>query len=129
MDDASPSYPTLVYRLYNAADELIYVGITGNPEQRFKYHWRHQPWWDEVRRSKFTVFPTEVAARQAERALIESVLPRENDCRLAQKLRCERGIPPNTTYNHRAASRPQRLVFDEFLLPPPWRSWRGWRGY
>lgn len=39
---------TAVYRLYNKAGALLYVGISDRPEKRFKQHRRYQPWWPEV---------------------------------------------------------------------------------
>lgn len=39
-----------VYRLYDAADRLLYVGMTCDPGQRLREHKRSQPWWGEVHR-------------------------------------------------------------------------------
>jgi predicted GIY-YIG superfamily endonuclease len=40
--------PTALYRLYDAADSLLYVGITSNPRARFTQHAIYKPWWSEV---------------------------------------------------------------------------------
>lgn len=41
---------TGVYRLYDATDSLIYVGIGSDPESRFKDHARDKEWWPQVAR-------------------------------------------------------------------------------
>lgn len=37
-----------LYRLFNVANELIYIGITGNINSRFERHSEKTPWWNEV---------------------------------------------------------------------------------
>lgn len=39
---------TAVYRLYDAAGRLLYVGIAANPFTRWIEHAREKPWWHEV---------------------------------------------------------------------------------
>src|SRR5690606_28443520 len=40
-----PSPETAVYRIYNAADELLYVGITNDLYVRWTDHKATKPWW------------------------------------------------------------------------------------
>lgn len=41
-------HPTaVVYRAYNAAGQLLYVGCTGSPKARMKDHSQRAPWWSE----------------------------------------------------------------------------------
>lgn len=40
---------TAVYRLYDADQTLLYVGISRHPELRWVQHAGTQPWWDQVR--------------------------------------------------------------------------------
>ncbi|MFD3762092.1 GIY-YIG nuclease family protein [Streptomyces sp. NPDC058622] len=41
--------PTAVYRLYDAEERLLYVGITMNVKQRFADHQRLKFWWHLLR--------------------------------------------------------------------------------
>jgi predicted GIY-YIG superfamily endonuclease len=36
-----------LYRIFNADGELLYVGATVNPSQRFQVHGGTKPWWEE----------------------------------------------------------------------------------
>lgn len=37
-----------LYRFYNAAGRLLYVGISNNPDRRWGEHADDKPWWGEV---------------------------------------------------------------------------------
>lgn len=41
-----------VYRLFDEAGELLYVGSSNNPERRWKQHASDKPWWPEVARKE-----------------------------------------------------------------------------
>ena len=69
---------TTLYRLYNADDELIYVGVAGNPGRRFEQHRGDKPWWGEVVRIEVEHFATREAALEAERVTIASEHPPYN---------------------------------------------------
>lgn len=45
-----PALParTAVYRLFDADGALLYVGMSRDPERRFKDHRREKDWWEEV---------------------------------------------------------------------------------
>ncbi|WP_031129594.1 GIY-YIG nuclease family protein [Streptomyces aureocirculatus] len=40
--------PAAVYRLYDAAGHLLYIGLTCNPRSRWKDHRKEMLWWREV---------------------------------------------------------------------------------
>lgn len=40
--------PHILYRLYNADKELLYIGVTNGLDLRFYEHARSKPWWGEV---------------------------------------------------------------------------------
>jgi predicted GIY-YIG superfamily endonuclease len=40
-----PPERTALYRLYDATDQLLYVGISTNPEERWKTHTMLKSWW------------------------------------------------------------------------------------
>jgi predicted GIY-YIG superfamily endonuclease len=69
---------TTLYRLYNADDELLYVGIAGNPGRRFEQHAEDKPWWSEVAATKLEHFATREAACAAEVTAITTEKPRHN---------------------------------------------------
>lgn len=67
-----------VYRLYNDADELLYVGMGVNPEGRFKFHAKFKPWWPEVARRDIRWAPDRPTALREEAEAIASEHPRYN---------------------------------------------------
>lgn len=68
----------ILYRLYDAADTLLYVGRTNDVRSRFKAHARRQPWWPEVARSALELRPDLDALIEAERAAILTEHPKYN---------------------------------------------------
>ena len=84
MDDSEPSERTALYRLYNTADELLYVGISSNFGHRWTAHAHVQPWWPEVQRQTVEWYPSRAEALTAETAAIETENPRYNGGLLAR---------------------------------------------
>lgn len=70
--------PTTLYRLYGPNDELLYIGVGGNPGRRFQEHRGDKPWWGEVARTTLEHFPTRQAALAAEAKAIRTLSPRYN---------------------------------------------------
>ena len=70
--------PTTLYRLYDAADALLYVGITGNLEVRFATHASLKPWWPEVGRRTVELYATRTSAAEAELEAIGLERPLHN---------------------------------------------------
>lgn len=68
----------VLYRMYDATDALLYVGITMNVEDRFADHRAMKAWWAEVVDIKLEHFPTREAVEQAERDAIRTERPRFN---------------------------------------------------
>lgn len=58
--------PTAVYRFYDAAGELLYLGMTHDVDGRWATHERTQPWWLDVARREFTWCGTRAEAEQIE---------------------------------------------------------------
>lgn len=48
--------PVCVYRFYNSAGLLLYVGITGSPEIRFGAHRAKAAWWSQADLSRTSIF-------------------------------------------------------------------------
>lgn len=72
--------PTALYRLFNENGELLYVGISWMPEDRFKAHAKERRWWQEVARRELTWFEEREEAKAAEKTAIRVEKPRYNTC-------------------------------------------------
>lgn len=73
--------PTALYRLYDSAGNLLYVGITCNPSRRFTQHKAQKPWWPDVARKHIEWMESRGAAAQAEENAIYHEAPRWNTVR------------------------------------------------
>lgn len=71
--------PTLVYRLYDRQARLLYVGITVQPEGRFRHHrnW-HRDWWHEVHHVLWEEHDNRAEAKYAEAVAMILERPRKN---------------------------------------------------
>jgi excinuclease UvrABC nuclease subunit len=75
---SGPPERTALYRLYDADDVLLYVGVTSDPKRRFRDHRAKRPWWNEVARNSIEWFSTEFRALQAEVQAIGAETPKYN---------------------------------------------------
>src|SRR5258707_1324603 len=69
---------TAVYRLYEASDALLYVGVSSNFGRRWKQHAAAQPWWPDVQRLTVDWYPDRPSALSAERVAIKAEVPAHN---------------------------------------------------
>ncbi|WP_208903947.1 GIY-YIG nuclease family protein [Streptomyces incarnatus] len=71
---------TALYRLYDAEDTLLYVGIAGDPRSRWAQHARDKrdTWWPQVHTRDVEWFDTREMAEEAELAAILAERPRHN---------------------------------------------------
>lgn len=67
-----------VYRVYDATDTLIYVGMSYDPDSRVRTHRREKSWRSEIARHESEWFPDRATAERAEAALIGATQPRHN---------------------------------------------------
>ena len=67
-----------VYRCFDGDDRLLYVGVSGGPEQRLKDHARKSPWFGDVARVAVTPLMPRRAALDAEYEAIRSERPVHN---------------------------------------------------
>jgi hypothetical protein len=72
----APRVPT-VYRFYDAAGVLLYVGSTWRPHMRWRQH-QSKPWFPEVTDVRVEQFSDLEAMREAERQAIHREQPRHN---------------------------------------------------
>lgn len=70
--------PTAVYRLYDEAGHLLYIGMSNDPVRRWREHRKEMFWWREVERHERTWYASARLADQAERAAIIMENPRYN---------------------------------------------------
>src|SRR5690348_14832319 len=75
--DDTAKCPTALYRFFDAAGLLLYVGITSDPFGRFDNHCRTKP-WRLVARIEIRWFDSRAAAETAEVAAIRDEWPAWN---------------------------------------------------
>jgi predicted GIY-YIG superfamily endonuclease len=78
--DATLAATTAVYRLYDAAGMLLYVGVAIDPEVRLACHAREKAWWEDADqdRTRIEWHPDRLTALTAEMNAIESEGPVHN---------------------------------------------------
>lgn len=69
---------TALYRHFNAAGDLLYVGISLNAVARLCQHRQAAPWFPDIARVEIEWLPTREAALDAEKAAIRSERPLHN---------------------------------------------------
>lgn len=69
---------TALYRLFDVAGALLYIGISVDPGVRWRVHAREKSWWAEVSERTVEWFETRKAAEAAEVAAVAAELPRYN---------------------------------------------------
>lgn len=97
--------PTALYRCYDLAGVLLYVGISDNLKARFAQHAADKPWWPEVTRKTVAWHPSRAEAEAAETAAIRAEHPRHNI----------KGVVPPPPRPARSAARPVSYASAERL--------------
>lgn len=83
-----------VYRMFDPAGRLLYIGMTGDAGQRFADH-AAKRWFPQVEMIKLEWFQTKAAAQVAEQRAIQSERPRHNIAgRRTPQVRKLRLVPP-----------------------------------
>jgi len=82
--------PTTLYRFFNEAGELLYVGITGNTKGRLKHHRKHATWWSQATTHRLESFPTREEAAVAEAHAIRQEAPIHNVIRSSGRVAVSR---------------------------------------
>jgi predicted GIY-YIG superfamily endonuclease len=78
LDEVADSGRTLLYRLYDADDELLYIGITDDPAGRMRGHAGDKDWWPEVARKTAVWYQYRAQAETAETIAIGLEQPKHN---------------------------------------------------
>jgi len=68
----------VLYRFYSATGQLLYVGITMNPPERFKGHRDQKDWWDRVSGITVETYSSREELQRAERRAIQVEHPQYN---------------------------------------------------
>src|SRR5436190_14951554 len=69
---------TALYRLYDADDRLLYVGVSNDPPYRMAQHAKDKPWWPTVATQKLEWLDTREEAFDAEKLAIFTERPKYN---------------------------------------------------
>ena len=96
---------TALYRLFDEAGQLLYVGIAVEPRVRWGVHAREKTWWPQVARRDVEWLPDRVSAEAAEVAAIVSEAPRYN---VAHSMTRQRG-DAKTEYRRLYAAVPRQV--------------------
>jgi predicted GIY-YIG superfamily endonuclease len=75
---AEPDAPTALYRFYDKAGGLLYIGISNSVPRRFDQHEDTKPWYTQVRDVKVEHYPSRPAALAAEEKAIKTECPKYN---------------------------------------------------
>jgi predicted GIY-YIG superfamily endonuclease len=78
IDFTDDERPYAVYRLYDADDRLLYVGMTSDSERRMQAHASGKVWWNQVAHQVIEWHPGKADALTAEAAAIRTEFPRYN---------------------------------------------------
>jgi predicted GIY-YIG superfamily endonuclease len=70
--------PQVLYRMFDADGNLLYVGLTNNPRSRFSDHCKTKSWFDQVSNIKVQTFQSRRDLLDAERTAIETEVPLHN---------------------------------------------------
>lgn len=68
----------ILYRCFNRRKSLLYVGMTNNPETRFKHHCANKVWWKYVDHITLQEFSNRSELARAEANAIKQEFPRFN---------------------------------------------------
>lgn len=101
-----------LYRMYDEAGALLYIGITQQQAGRFHQHSRDKSWWDEVTQIRVQHYPDRAAVEAAEMAAIAAECPRYNIVGNNGSMRrlMNRSIPDGYGYGTRGTSwRPEAM--------------------
>lgn len=71
-------YRTALYRVYDEAGTLLYIGISHQPDVRFEQHAKLKEWWPRVARREVQWFDDRPTAAKAEESAVRTEDPEFN---------------------------------------------------
>ena len=78
VSEAVRAQRTALYRLYDGSEQLLYVGISNDPDHRWTQHATDKPWWSLVTRRAVEWHPNRGEAEKAELAAVKTEGPLYN---------------------------------------------------
>lgn len=91
---------TALYRLFDTAGQLLYVGIATSPRTRRYAHREEKRWWPQVAREEVEWFPSRTAAKSAEKIAIKAEDPLYNVTHSTTRKRGDAAAENNSKYPH-----------------------------
>lgn len=101
----------VLYRVYDVRDELLYVGVTLDVEQRFAAHRQGKTWWADVATIRLEHFGTRPELEAAEEAAIAAGRPVHNVQRVfrsaeaRESTRRQKALPARLRYPYEVIRR------------------------
>lgn len=89
---ASAQERAALYRLYDASNRLLYIGIAENPGRRWDQHATTKPWWPQVAEKTVEWRDTREEAAAAEAEAIRTELPLFNNHYLPSPIETDKEI-------------------------------------
>ena len=86
----------VLYRMFDVAGQLLYVGITVSVEARMTSHRGLQPWWPSVATIRLEHFPDRASVDRAELEAIRTEAPLHNVARRTDPKPSTRLTPQHT---------------------------------
>jgi len=77
---------TALYRLFDAAEQLLYVGISTQPDTRWTQHASDKPWWSLVEHRRVEWYSSRTAAEKAELEAVRAEEPLYNTANAKRSL-------------------------------------------
>lgn len=114
--NGQPGERTALYRIYDDAGVLLYIGITNSVPLRWNGHQAVQPWWGELRSLTVEWHETRAKAEAAEKAAILAEQPKYNVTYLRPTRLGRERRPPKAVPIEHGAVRLEPRADDEDLL-------------
>lgn len=110
ISSTAPSRRAAVYRLYDAAGTLLYIGSAYDPDARWAQHKTTKEWWSDVVSHTLAWQPSREQAFAVEAAAIRAEKPKHNQVGIGPSKEPQ----PITAEEQRAIDEKVRQVFDLF---------------
>jgi predicted GIY-YIG superfamily endonuclease len=110
--------PHVLYRYFDADDNLLYVGITNSPLSRMSQHLRDKGWFAKAARTTYEHFTTRDELEKAELKAIQSEKPKYNIAGTVAPPPKQMAVKTNGRFMRGAASsfpKPDAIASDSHL--------------
>lgn len=104
-EDAGDTDTAYLYRFFDSNNDLLYVGITNDPVERFEWHAKNSMWWNystrreiEEKTSRRQAFRDETKAIKAERPIFNKVASRRDRNDAVRYIMARSSLEPDTLF-------------------------------